>query len=94
MFKILKVSGLGPMSELSGAQPGADISISGADTGNPVGAMPAAQMDPRTPVPEPPPQTDPGFGRLSVQQACTAIDERAKRLSILKHAGLTRAGKW
>jgi hypothetical protein len=80
MFTKIRISGLGPTSDLSGGQPTQDISVSGepSQIGDVVSAGDTPSINPQA-APQPG-----GFGRLSVEQAVAAIDARAKRISIVR----------
>jgi len=99
MFTRLKISGMfNPTSELAGAQPSGDISVSGGPPTQDIGASgmdagvvsagdaPMQQGNPGLPAPPPTQAVPPGsgspqgFGRLSVRQACDAIEARSRRI--------------
>jgi hypothetical protein len=81
MFRKLAIGpGIQPSTELTGIQSSNDISISGEESvpGDVVQAADPQTMNP----PVPPTQTPQGFGRLSVKQACKAIEDRARRIVV------------
>jgi hypothetical protein len=86
MFRRLLIGALGPTSELSGIQSNEDFSVSGGDAGVVNAAdMPASSMNPPLPeqalAPGGAPSASPqSFSRLSVEEACAAIETRARRI--------------